>query len=46
MNTSQKIAVAKIANREIGLETSCQLAELVIKAISTSRDPEKGKAAA
>jgi NAD(P)-dependent dehydrogenase (short-subunit alcohol dehydrogenase family) len=46
MNTSQKVAVVTGGNRGLGFEASRQLAKQGYKVILTSRDEDKGKAAA
>jgi NAD(P)-dependent dehydrogenase (short-subunit alcohol dehydrogenase family) len=46
MSTSQKVAVVTGGNRGLGFEASRQLAKQGYKVILTSRDEDKGKAAA
>lgn len=46
MTTTQKIAIVTGGNRGLGFETSHQLAKQGFKVILTSRDEDKGKAAA
>ncbi len=46
MSTTKKVAVVTGANRGLGFETCRQLAQQGIAVILTSRDEEKGKAAA